>query len=64
MNKQQEIVLEWWKSLAVFPISAVYLIEAGRNVPKEVKNAYEDFDKKEEAELLKVYADWVLEEEE
>ncbi|WP_368562253.1 hypothetical protein [Enterococcus faecalis] len=52
------------KTLPLFPISAVYLLEAGKNVPKNVKNAYENFDKKEEAEVLQAFSLWAFEQEE
>lgn len=64
LNENQQIVLDWLKTLPLFPISAVYLLEAGKNVPKNVKNAYENFDKKEEAEVLQAFCQWVIEQEE
>ena len=63
LNENQQIVLDWLKTLPLFPISAVYLLEAGKNVPKNVKNAYENFDKKEEAEVLQAFSQWAFEQE-
>lgn len=63
LNENQQIVLDWLKALPLFPISAVYLLEAGKNVPKNVKNAYENFDKKEEAEVLQAFSQWMKQEE-
>ncbi|HAP3944721.1 TPA: hypothetical protein IUU31_002778 [Enterococcus faecalis] len=61
LNENQQIVLDWLKTLPLFPISAVYLLEAGKNVPNNVKNAYENFDKKEEAEVLQAFSQWAIE---
>ncbi|WP_430611195.1 hypothetical protein IGL01_002319 [Enterococcus sp. DIV0340] len=64
LNENQQIVLDWLKTLPLFPISAVYLLEVGKNVPNNVKNAYENFDKKEEAEVLQAFSLWAFEQEE
>lgn len=64
LNENQQIVLDWLKTLPLFPISAVYLLEVGKNVPNNVKNAYENFDKKEEAEVLQAFSLWTFEQEE
>ncbi|HHX0205706.1 hypothetical protein EYY48_14815 [Enterococcus faecalis] len=64
LNENQQTVLDWLKTLPLFPISAVYLLEAGKNVPKNVKNSYENFDKKEETEVLQSFCQWVIEQEE
>ncbi|MFG5551541.1 hypothetical protein ACFJXH_12175 [Enterococcus faecalis] len=64
LNPNQQIVLDWLKTPPLFPISAVYLLEAGKNVPENVKKAYENFDKKEEAEVLQAFSQWSLEQEE
>lgn len=64
LNENQQIVLDWLKTPPLFPISAVYLLEAGKNVPENVKKAYENFDKKEEAEVLQAFSQWSLEQEE
>ncbi|HBC2896112.1 TPA: hypothetical protein IUX81_002144 [Enterococcus faecalis] len=64
LNESQQIVLDWLKTLPLFPISAVYLLEAGKNVPNNVKNAYENFDKKEETEVLQAFSQWAIEQEE
>lgn len=64
LNENQQIVLDWLKTLPLFPISAVYLLEAGKNVPNNVKNAYENFDKKEETEVLQAFSQWAIEQEE
>ncbi|EGO8924066.1 hypothetical protein D3073_06885 [Enterococcus faecalis] len=61
LNENQQTVLDWLKTLPLFPISSVYLLEAGKNVPKNVKNAYENFDKKEEAEVLQTFSQWAIE---
>ena len=63
LNKNQQIVLDWLKTLPLFPISAIHLLEAGKNVQKNVKNAYENFDKKEEAEVLQAFSQWMEQEE-
>lgn len=62
LNENQQIVLEWLKGLSLFPISAIHLLEAGKNVPENVKRAYEDFDKQEERQLLAAFAEWVTDE--
>ncbi|EGO2647831.1 hypothetical protein IET36_001501 [Enterococcus faecalis] len=64
LNENQQIVLDWLKTLPLFPISAVYLLEVGKNVPNNVKNAYENFDKKEETEVLQAFSLWAFEQEE
>ncbi|MGT9147682.1 hypothetical protein [Enterococcus faecalis] len=64
LNENQQIVLDWLKTPPLFPISAVYLLEAGKNVPENVKKAYENFDKKEEVEVLQAFSQWSLEQEE
>lgn len=64
LNENQHVVLDWLKTPPLFPISAVYLLEAGKNVPENVKKAYENFDKKEEAEVLQAFNQWSLEQEE
>ncbi len=64
LNESQQIVLDWLKTLPLFPISAVYLLEAGKNVLNNVKNAYENFDKKEETEVLQAFSQWAIEQEE
>lgn len=62
LNENQQIVLEWLRGLSLFPISAIHLLEAGKNVPDNVKMAYEDFDKQDERQLLAAFAEWVTDE--
>ncbi|EHQ8842954.1 hypothetical protein KI112_002555 [Enterococcus faecalis] len=64
LNPNQQIVLDWLKTPPLFPISAIHLLEAGKNVPENVKKAYENFGKKEEAEVLQAFSQWALEQEE
>ncbi|WP_368552529.1 hypothetical protein [Enterococcus faecalis] len=64
LNENQQVVLNWLKTPPLFPISAIHLLEAGKNVPENVKKAYENFDKKEEAEVLQAFSQWTLEQEE
>ncbi|EPA8101093.1 hypothetical protein ACQ667_001546 [Enterococcus faecalis] len=64
LNENQQIVLDWLKTPPLFPISAIHLLEAGKNVPENVKKVYENFGKKEEAEVLQAFSQWALEQEE
>ncbi|EPI5732772.1 hypothetical protein ACS7YY_002483 [Enterococcus faecalis] len=37
LNENQQIVLDWLKTLPLFPISSVYLLEAGKKCSEKCK---------------------------
>lgn len=67
MNENQKIVLEYLESsyipyisLPIGTIGKFYPVNFRNDVPKSVRNAYNDLDETDEAQILIKFGKWVL----